>query len=78
VPSARKRVPLADDATLRVNNRRIADAGSDLLVNVLKRTADESIAADPMDTSAGSYYSFPDRADVQAFQERGHRFFALL
>jgi methionyl-tRNA formyltransferase len=58
--------------TLRL---RTAAHGGEALVAALDDIATDSCNPEPLDVDAGSYYSFPEREDVRAFQQMGRTFY---
>lgn len=53
--------------------RRSKRIAADLLVDTLDAIAAGTLRREPMDLSAGSYYSWPDRNAVQRFRAAGRR-----
>ncbi len=66
---------IRDDDTLHSLNERVAERGSDLLLDALRGLRDGEVEPTPIDPDEGSYYSLPDRSDVERFLERGRRFY---
>lgn len=68
-------VPIFDDDTLHSLNTRVAERGSEVLLQALEeiRHGDESL--EPLDPDKGSYYSMPTQEDVREFQTRGNQFY---
>lgn len=48
-------------------------AGARLMIDVLRKIADGSVNATPMDMTAARYFRFPTSRDVKAFRAKGHR-----
>ncbi|WP_135854115.1 methionyl-tRNA formyltransferase [Halorussus salinus] len=66
---------IRDDDTLHSLNERVAERGSDLLLDALRGLRDGEVDPTPIDPDEGSYYSLPDRSDVEQFLDRGRRFY---
>lgn len=68
-------VPIRDDDTLHALNTRVAEQGSEVLLQALEeiRRGDESL--EPIEPDQGSYYSMPTREDVQTFRAQGNQFY---
>jgi folate-dependent phosphoribosylglycinamide formyltransferase PurN len=64
-----------DDDTLHTLNTRVAEVGSEVLLQALVDIDSGSLNRTPIDPEAGSYYSMPSRSDVRAFREGGRRFY---
>lgn len=69
---ARERVPIEARDSLHVLNGRLAEVGSETLLDALVGLHECTSTATPIDTDAGSYHSMPERADVRAFHRAGH------
>ena len=61
------------DETLDHFLRRSKAIAADLLVEVLESVENGTVEARPLDLSAGSYYSWPDREAVGRFRAAGRR-----
>jgi methionyl-tRNA formyltransferase len=48
-------------------------AGARLMIDVLRKIADGSVNAAPIDMTAARYFGFPTSTDVTAFRAKGHR-----
>jgi len=68
-------VPIRDDDTLHTLNTRVADVGSEVLLDALEQIRQGNVDATPIDAEEGSYYSMPDREDVRAFLDQEREFF---
>jgi len=68
-------VPIGDDDTLHSLNTRVAERGSEVLLQALEeiRRGDES--PEPISPNHGSYYSMPTREEVREFRTQGNRFY---
>ena len=53
--------------------RRSKTVAAELLLDVLEEVEQSTVSRTPLDLSAGSYYSWPDRRAVQRFQAAGRR-----
>jgi len=53
--------------------RRSKTVAAELLLDVLEEVEKSTVSRTPLDLSAGSYYSWPDRRAVQRFQAAGRR-----
>ncbi len=53
--------------------RRSKAVAAELLVDVIRKIEDGSVARTPIDLSKGSYFSWPDRATVRRFRAAGGR-----
>lgn len=56
-------------------NERIAEKGSDLLLEALDDIRRGSVERTSIDPEQGSYYSMPDRSDVREFLRKGNSFY---
>jgi methionyl-tRNA formyltransferase len=65
--------PIQKNDTLDRTVKKTKDGGARLIIKVLRELRKDQVQPLPLDLSAGAYYSFPRRADVRAFLERGHR-----
>lgn len=61
------------DETLDAFLRRSKSAAADLLLEVLTAVESGTVARTPLDLSAGSYYSWPDREAVRRFHSAGRQ-----
>jgi methionyl-tRNA formyltransferase len=61
------------DETLDEFLRRSKAVAAELLLDVLASIDDDAVTRAPLDLSAGSYYSWPDRKAVKEFQAAGRR-----
>jgi len=59
--------------TLDAFLRRSKTVAAELLLDVLEEVEQSTVSRTPLDLSAGSYYSWPDRRAVQRFQAAGRR-----
>jgi methionyl-tRNA formyltransferase len=48
-------------------------AGARLMIEVLRKIADGSVNATPLDMTAARYFKFPTSTDTRAFRAKGHR-----
>jgi methionyl-tRNA formyltransferase len=48
-------------------------AGARLMIDVLRKIADGSVNATPLDMTAARYFGFPTSKDAKAFRAKGHR-----
>jgi methionyl-tRNA formyltransferase len=64
---------IVPDESLDEFLRRSKRIAADLLVETLDAIAAGTLRREPMDLSAGSYYSWPDRDAVQRFRAAGRR-----
>jgi len=48
-------------------------AGARLMIDVLRKIADGSVNATPLDMTAARYFRFPTSSDAKAFSAKGHR-----
>lgn len=48
-------------------------AGARLMIEVLRKIADGSVKAAPLDMTAARYFKFPTSTDTKAFRAKGHR-----
>jgi len=48
-------------------------AGARLMIEVLRKIADGSVKATPLDMTAARYFKFPTSTDTKAFRAKGHR-----
>ncbi|MFC7021143.1 MULTISPECIES: methionyl-tRNA formyltransferase [Haloarcula] len=68
-------VPIEPDDTVHTLNERVATEGAAVLSEALAHIRNGTVNPIPMETEKGSYYSLPERDDVQDFRERGNRFY---
>ncbi|MDF9745836.1 methionyl-tRNA formyltransferase [Natrinema salsiterrestre] len=68
-------LPIEDDDTLHSLNRRVAERGSEVLLDAIGAIRDGMVDPEPMDVDGGSYYSLPDREDVRDFLRSGNQFY---
>jgi len=70
-----KPIDIRDDDTLHALNRRVAEIGSEVLLQALRDIDTGDLDRTPINPDAGSYYSMPSRSDVKEFHRRGRRFY---
>ena len=61
------------DETLHGFLRRSKNIAADLLVETVQAIASNAVTRLPLDSAAGSYYSWPDREAVKRFRAQGRR-----
>lgn len=68
-------VPIYPDDTLHSLNTRVAERGSEVLVQALEEIRNEAESLEHPESEQGSYYSMPTREDVREFRRRGNQFY---
>jgi methionyl-tRNA formyltransferase len=68
-------LPILEDDTLHSLNTRVAERGSQVLIDAIEDIRTGTDVPEPIDSSRGEYYSMPTRADVREFRRRGNRFY---
>lgn len=72
---AQEPLPIREGDTLHSLNARVAERGSEVLLDALEQVRAGTVTGTPIDAEEGSYFSLPEREDVRAFRERGREFY---
>lgn len=70
-----ERLRIRPDDTLHSLNKRVAERGSDVLLDALRAIQTNDVQTDSIDPDEGSYYSLPEREDVKEFLRQGNEFY---
>jgi len=72
---AQEPLPIREGDTLHSLNARVAERGSEVLLDALEQVRAGTVTATPIDAEEGSYFSLPEGEDVRAFRRRGREFY---